>query len=92
MPVTFMPGALKKLSKHARPAVPPPLPLDQPWRVRVKHMQAIYSVSHTTLYDRIKKGLIPPADGYDLPNRPKGKQGQRYWESATINAHVKKTP
>ena len=87
MGVTFKKGAQK--SKHSRAAAPLPMSLDQHWRLRVKHMQTIYSVSHTTLYARIKQGLIPPPDGYDLPNRPKGKQGQPYWNSETIRNHLK---
>lgn len=92
MPVNFSPGSKKNHSKHARLPVQPPLPLDQHWRVRIPHLQAILSVSHTTLYKMIAEGVFPKPDGYDFPNRPKGKQGKPYWNSETVLSWLKKKP
>lgn len=69
---------------YARPAVVPAVSLHQPARLRVAHLQALMSLSHTTVYERIKQGLIPPPDGWDMPNRPKGRQGRPYWNTSTI--------
>ena len=50
--------------------------LDKPGRIRVGHMQTFFAVSHTTLYEHIKAGKIPPPDGHDGA-RP-------YWRTETI--------
>lgn len=70
--------------KHARPASTPKISLYQPGRLRVSDLQALFSISHTTVYKRIAEGLIPPPNGWDMPNRPKGRQGRPYWITATI--------
>lgn len=85
MPVNF-----KKGSKHARLAVEPPFSLDQPGRLRVCHLMWLFSISHTTLYQRIEEELIPPPDGYDMPNRPKGRQGRPYWLTSTVRPLLEK--
>ena len=77
-------NTVKKASRHARRPILPTIPLDQPWRVRIGHLQTYFSICHATVYRRIELGLIPPPDGYDLNNRPKGKQGRPYWNSETI--------
>jgi len=74
--------------KHARPASTPKISLYQPGRLRVSDLQALFSISHTTLYKRVAEGLIPPPDGWDMPNRPKGRQGRPYWHTATIRPHL----
>jgi hypothetical protein len=60
---------------HSKP-LPVLLSLDQPGRLRVGHLQTLYSISHTTLYQRLAIGAIPKPDGYDGA-RP-------YWNTATI--------
>ena len=75
---------VKKAGPHARKAMPPPFPLDQPGRLRIAHLQYLFSISHTTVYARIEQKVIPEPDGHDLKNRPKGRQGRPYWKTATI--------
>lgn len=77
-------NAVKKAGRHARKPMLPAIPLDQPGRLRIAHLQALFGISHTTVYKRIEQGIIPPPDGYDLNNRPKGKQGRPYWNTETI--------
>lgn len=77
-------NTVKKVRRHARRPMFPAIPLDQPGRLRIAHLQALFNISHSTVYKRIEQGLIPPPDGYDLKNRPKGKQGRPYWNTATI--------
>ena len=55
-------------------------------------LQAILSVSHTTLYKMIDDGVFPEADGYAFPNNPKHKRGRPYWNSETVLAWLKKKP
>lgn len=66
----------------------PIISLDQPGRLRMANLMAIFGCSHTTIYQRIKRGEFPKPDGYDLPHRPVGKQGRPYWNTATIRAHL----
>ena len=80
--ITMSTPPAKRVSRRC--AVVPLMPLDQPGRLRVAHLQALYGISHTTVYKRIKEGLIPPPDGWDMPNRPIGKQGRPYWNTATL--------
>lgn len=54
---------------------PLPVPLDQPARLRVGHLMFLYLCSHTTIYNKLRDGLIPPPDGHDP--RP-------YWLTSTI--------
>jgi len=75
---------VKEAGRHARKAQLPTIPIDQPGRYRIANLQALFGISHSTVYKRIEQGLIPPPDGYDLNNRPKGKQGRPYWNTATI--------
>lgn len=75
---------------HGRPVVAkaPIISLDQPGRLRMANLMAIFACSHTTIYQRIKRGEFPKPDGYDLPHRPVGKQGRPYWNTATIRARL----
>lgn len=57
------------------------LRLDVPGRVRVGHMMTLLSVSHSTLYERIKSGTIP---------KPDGKDGRPYWHTSTVQALLAK--
>jgi hypothetical protein len=52
--------------------------LDKPGRLRAGHLMTLFSVSHSTLYNRINSGLIPHADGTD-GTRP-------FWNTSTIKA------
>lgn len=86
-------GRDQKVRKgHGRPvmAKAPIISLDQPGRLRMANLMAIFGCSHTTIYQRIKRGEFPGADGYDLPHRPVGKQGRPYWNTATIRAQLAK--
>jgi|JI6StandDraft_1071083.scaffolds.fasta_scaffold78913_2 hypothetical protein len=57
------------------------LRLDTPGRVRVGHMMTLLSVSHSTLYERIKSGAIP---------KPDGKDGRPYWHTSTVQTLLSK--
>lgn len=83
-PVSNVPAA----RKHARPGTAPKISLYQPGRLRIENLQALLSVSHTTIYRRIKQKLIPPPDGWDMPDQPKGRQGRPYWHTATIRPYL----
>lgn len=62
----------------------PVISLDQPGRLRMANLMALFSCSHTTLYARIKTGEFPEPDGHDWPTRPAGKQGRPYWNTSTV--------
>lgn len=62
---------------HARP-LPVPQELQGLARLRVGHVMAVFAVSHSTLYSRLKDGTIPLPDGRD-GSRP-------FWRLATIRA------
>jgi predicted DNA-binding transcriptional regulator AlpA len=64
-----------KRSGHTRP-VAPTISLHQPGRLRVAHVLALLSVSHSTFYAGLRKGRYPKADGHDgkLP----------FWSTQTI--------
>lgn len=69
---------------HVRAAVAPKIPLDKPGRLRISELQALFSISHTTVYERMRTGDLPPPDGWDLANRPKGRRGRPFWKTETI--------
>lgn len=71
--------AAKRYSTHSK-RLPVQLDLTQPGRLRAGHLQTLYSISHSTLYDRIRKGFIPKPDGRD-GKRP-------YWNTSTILASL----
>jgi hypothetical protein len=50
--------------------------LQQPGRLRAGHLMTLFSVSHSTLYNRIRTGLIPKPDGVDGA-RP-------FWKTETV--------
>ena len=70
MAVTFItvpkpdPKKPKKPCGHTKPAAPT-ISLDQPGRLRVKHLLSIFGVSHSTLYDGFASGRYPKCDGVD---------------------------
>ena len=72
-PTTLAPTPKKK-SGHTRPRAPE-ISLDAPGRLRVAHLLALYALSHSALYARLRMKRIPPPDGRDP--RP-------YWNTATI--------
>lgn len=88
MAITFGKNAIKPTAPsarhHGRKAVVPLIPLDQPGRLRLANLQALFGCSHATIYSRMEQGLLPQPDGYDLANRPKGRRGRPYWYTATI--------
>lgn len=60
-----------------------PIPdLNQPCRLRVGHLQTLYGLSHSAIYEHLKKGLIPPADGVI--------GGRQYWRTDTIKNDLAK--
>lgn len=67
-----------KKPRYPRRGKAPIISLDQPGRLRIENLMALYSVCHQTLYERLKTGAIPKADGYD-GRRP-------YWNTATIKS------
>lgn len=62
---------------HVMPR-PPTIDLSQPGRLRTGHMLTLFSISHSTLYARIKAGTLPRWDGTD------GKRN--YWNTSTVRA------
>jgi predicted DNA-binding transcriptional regulator AlpA len=62
---------------HTRPA-PPLIDLNGPGRLRVSNLLALFGISHSTLYARIRAGRFPARDGLD-GNIP-------YWNTSTIRA------
>lgn len=71
---------VRKSQKGHSKSLPVTLNLEQPGRLRIGHLQTLYSVSHSTIYNRIEKDLIP---------KPDGKDGARpYWNTLTIKTHL----
>ena len=62
---------------HTRP-VPPLIDLNGPGRLRVSNLLALFGISHSTLYARIRVGKFPARDGLD-GNIP-------YWNTSTVRA------
>lgn len=62
-------------TKTRRRAIPPIISLDQPGRLRIANLMALLSISHQSVYVRLRSGKIPPPDGND---------GRPYWNTATI--------
>lgn len=64
---------------HTR-ARPPLIGLDQPGRLYVGNLMAIYGVSHSALYERLADGRLP---------RPDGRDGRRpYWLTTSVRNHI----
>ncbi len=66
----------KKKSGHTKPQAPQ-ISLNEPGRLRVAHLLALFSISHSTFYARLHHPVdrFPEADGHDP--RP-------YWKTETI--------
>ena len=64
---------------HTRPAQPL-IDLTGPGRLRVANLLALFGISHSTLYARIRVGRFPVRDGLDgkIP----------YWNTSTIRAQL----
>jgi len=63
-------------SCHVLPR-PPVISLDCPGRLRTAHVLAIFGISHSTLYAKMKSKTFP---------RPDGKDGMVFWNTETIRA------
>jgi hypothetical protein len=79
-----------KQKKHLRKAAALPVSLDEPGKLRICHLQELFGVSHVTIYKRISRGELPPADSYDRPNYPLGRQGRPYWLTETMRPYANK--
>lgn len=65
----------KRRNGHTRPQAPL-IDIQKPGRLRVAHLLALLGISHSTLYARIRTGVIPKQDGVDgrIP----------YWNTSTV--------
>lgn len=69
----------KRVYRGTQPKVPV-ISLDQPGLIRNANFQALLGgLSQAAFYQRRKKGLIPPPDGFDP--RP-------YWRTSTVKAYL----
>lgn len=71
-------------ANYKRRGIPPQIPLDQPGRLRVANLMALFGISHQTLYVRLRGGHLPKPDGYDLETSHTGRRGRPYWFTGTI--------
>jgi predicted DNA-binding transcriptional regulator AlpA len=78
--VTESPAFAVQTRGHTRPRRPL-IDIDGPGRLRVAHILALFSISHSTLYARIRDGKFPARDGVDgvMP----------YWLTSTIRPLLK---
>jgi hypothetical protein len=71
------PSISKKVKSNGHTkAVAPTISLDQPGRLRVAHLMSLLGVSHSTLYEGMKRKRYPEPDGWDgkIP----------YWNTHTL--------
>ncbi len=69
----------KKLATRQRGHVMPRMPeisLDGPGWLRSANVLALFGISHSTLYERLRTGEFPKPDGRD--------GGRNYWRTETI--------
>lgn len=90
-PSNGLKGVQKPKKNNQRKAAPSGMSLDGPGRLRIRHLQTLFSVSHTTVYAMIKRGEIPPPDGRDSSWRVSN-PGRPYWFTSTIRPLVEPTP
>ncbi len=66
-------------SGHTR-AKAPIISLDQPGRLRVAHLLALFATSHSSLYAGMRRGRYPRPSGYDgtIP----------FWDTAVVRAFL----
>ncbi len=62
---------------------------DKPGRLRVGHLMTVFRISHSGFYQRLKRGEIPPPDGYYpgiTRQRHPSKKPRRtpFWFTSTI--------
>lgn len=85
MPLTFttnnQPESKKKQTGHVAPRQPV-LDLNGPGRLRSSHILALFGISHSTLYARLKSGNFPQPDGKD--------GGRNYWNTETARMFLTK--
>lgn len=55
--------------------------LNQPGRLRIKHLLALFSVSRASFYNGMKDGRYPKPDGTD---------GRPYWKTETVRAALER--
>jgi len=67
-------------SGHTK-ARPVPASLEGRVRLRTGHLLTLYGVAHSTLYDRLRAGRIPKADGDD---------GRPWWWQESIRADLER--
>ena len=70
-----------KRSGHSKPLAPP-ASLGDLARVRVGHLMSLLGIAHSTVYERLDSGAIPPPDGHD-GRRP-------FWRVSTVRAFLEK--
>jgi predicted DNA-binding transcriptional regulator AlpA len=75
-------AAIKPTKIGHSKALPVTVDLQNIGRLRIGHLMTLFSISHSTLYNRIKAGLIPKPDGTD-GSRP-------FWNTSTIKAALEK--
>lgn len=61
---------------HSKALAVDALDLSKPGWLRAGHLMTLFSISHSTLYNRIHAGLIPKADGDD--------EARPAWKTSTI--------
>lgn len=69
----------RKTSGHTR-ARRPEISLEEPGRLRVAHLLALFGVSHSTLYAGLKSGRYPLCDGRD--------GGIPFWRTSTVRTFL----
>jgi predicted DNA-binding transcriptional regulator AlpA len=77
-----MPSTASRKSGHSKALSTANIDLEQPGRLRTGHLMTLFSVSHSTLYNRIRAGTLPKPDGTD-GTRP-------YWNTQTIRQTLQK--
>lgn len=66
---------VRRKNGHTKPALPT-IDINGPGRLRVKHVLALFAVSHSTLYSWMAQGKFPKPDGH---------QGRMpFWNTDTI--------
>lgn len=69
----------RKKSGHTR-ARRPEISLEEPGRLRVAHLLALFGICHSTLYAGLKSGRYPPCDGWD--------GGIPFWRTSTVRTFL----
>jgi predicted DNA-binding transcriptional regulator AlpA len=76
------PQASQPKASHSKALPTSTIDLNGPGRLRAGHLMTLFSISHSTLYNRINAGRIPKPDGTDG-----GESGGRpFWNASTIKA------